>query len=120
VSLEYVLLAGVNDTPDDACRLAHLAYAVTPPVQSRRVSPGELARRLGSRKPFHVNLIQFNPVPASELAPTPWEQVERFQSYLKAAGVMATYRRSRGAEVAAACGMLAGSRRGPARAKSNV
>jgi len=111
VSLEYLLLDGVNDGLSDARRLIHLAHGGMPPKDAGRASPQELARRFRRRKRFHINLIEYNPVPGIDLAPTPWERAERFQNFLKGAGVVATYRRSRGAEVNAACGMLAGSRR---------
>jgi len=120
VSLEYLLLSGVNDGMKDALRLAHLAYGSTPSAGNRLQDPAALARQFRARKPFHINLIQFNPIAGFDLAPTPYEQAERFQNYLKAAGVVATYRRSRGAELHAACGMLAGRRQVPETRKRTV
>jgi 23S rRNA (adenine2503-C2)-methyltransferase len=84
VTLEYVLLHGVNDTP------AHAR---------------ELVRRLRGRR-FKVNLIPLNP--ASEIpfhAPTP-DDVDTFAGALVDAGVSVSVRRPRGRDILAACGQL--------------
>jgi len=85
VFLEYVLLAGENDSPQDAARLAHLARGV--------------AER--------INLIPFNETPQLPHRATPWEGVMRFRDALVDKGFRASIRRSRGRDVAGACGMLA-------------
>jgi 23S rRNA (adenine2503-C2)-methyltransferase len=55
-----------------------------------------------------VNLIPFNPFPGSGFATTPPERVEAFRQRLLRAGLVATTRKTRGDEIAAACGQLVG------------
>lgn len=55
-----------------------------------------------------VNLIRFHRIPASPLKPAPMATMEAFRDRLNAAGVLCTIRRSRGEDIQAACGMLAG------------
>jgi 23S rRNA (adenine2503-C2)-methyltransferase len=84
VSYEWVLLAGVNDTPRDAEELGRL-----------------LVRRLS-----HVNLIPFNPVAGTPYrAPEP-AAVKRFVEQVRAKGLNVTLRDNRGREADAACGQL--------------
>ncbi len=85
ITFEYVMLAGENDTDADARRLA-----------------GWL-RGLRAK----VNLIPFNPFPGAGFAPSPPARIARFQALLRAAGVHATVRESRGQDIQAACGQLA-------------
>ena len=86
ITFEYVMLAGVNDTPRDAA---------------------ELARLLRDR-PAKVNLIPFNSFPGTEYRCSPPEVIDRFCADLRSAGIVATIRRTRGDDIAAACGQLAG------------
>jgi len=88
VSYEYVMLAGVNDTDADALRLAAL-----------------LPRRIS-----HVNLIPYNPTDAA-FRGSPPERIAAFAAVLDARGVPCSVRRSRGRDVQAACGQLAGEKR---------
>lgn len=84
VTLEYVLIRGVNDTP------AHAR---------------ELTRRLGGRR-FKVNLIPLNPAPEIPFqAPRPGD-VDAFAEVLVEAGVTVSVRRPRGQDILAACGQL--------------
>jgi 23S rRNA (adenine2503-C2)-methyltransferase len=84
VSAEYVLLAGVNDSDEDALALSRLFR--------------------GAR--IKVNLIPYNPHEASPYrAPDP-EAVARFRDVLMAAGVQTIRRERRGADIRAACGQL--------------
>jgi 23S rRNA (adenine2503-C2)-methyltransferase len=85
VFFEYTLIEGVNDAPADARRLAALVRGL----------------------PAKINVIPMNPHPASPLRPPPPEVAERFLAELAARGVTVTLRRSRGADIAAACGQLA-------------
>ena len=85
LTLEYVMLAGVNDAPADLERLARLAAAV----------------------PARVNLIPFNATPELAFAPSPDDIVRSFWTGLVERGVMASVRRSRGRDIRAACGQLA-------------
>jgi len=85
VFVEYVLIAGVNDTPSDAERLPRLLEG----LQAR------------------VNLIPFNHLAASRFGPPRPQRVLAFQRALRAAGLRCIVRRPRGQEIAAACGQLA-------------
>ncbi|HEU0192916.1 MAG TPA: 23S rRNA (adenine(2503)-C(2))-methyltransferase RlmN [Gaiellales bacterium] len=86
VFVEYLLLDGVNDRDGDAHRLASL-----------------LDR---DRAGFHVNLIAYNPTGHGYRASPP-ERVRAFAGILEAAGLHASYRRSHGRDIDAACGQLA-------------
>jgi 23S rRNA (adenine2503-C2)-methyltransferase len=85
ITFEYVMLDDVNDTAADATRLVALLHG----IRSK------------------VNLIPFNPFPGSPFRPSPNTRIDAFQESLLAAGVAATVRRSRGQDIAAACGQLA-------------
>jgi 23S rRNA (adenine2503-C2)-methyltransferase len=84
VSLEYVMIDGVNDDDTQAERLADLAS--------------------GWRS--HVNLIPLNPTPGSRWSGTPAARISRFSGILRAAGIGVTVRDTRGREIEAACGQL--------------
>ncbi len=86
VTFEYVMLDGVNDSP------AHAA---------------DLARLLRGR-PAKVNLIPFNSFPGSGFRCSSAESIEAFWQVLQSRGIVATIRRPRGDDIAAACGQLAG------------
>jgi 23S rRNA (adenine2503-C2)-methyltransferase len=85
LSFEWALIAGTNDRPVDADRLA------------------ARARPLGA----HVNLIPLNPTPGWPTVGTAPDGVRAFRDRLRAVGVNATVRRNRGTDIAAACGQLA-------------
>lgn len=85
VTFEYVLMSGVNDTDDDARRLAALLEGV----------------------PAKVNLIQYNDNPGLGFHTTADNRAERFRQILDAANVAAFIRANRGRDIAAACGQLA-------------
>jgi 23S rRNA (adenine2503-C2)-methyltransferase len=85
IFVEYLLLDGVNDSDTDARRLGRL---------------------LGAGPAFHVNLIAYNPT-ASAYAASPPERVAAFAEILRGLGVGASYRRSHGRDIEAACGQLA-------------
>ncbi|MGZ6372554.1 MAG: 23S rRNA (adenine(2503)-C(2))-methyltransferase RlmN, partial [Candidatus Limnocylindria bacterium] len=84
VSLEYVLIDGVNDAPEQAAGLAALAS-------------GWLS---------HVNLIPLNPTPGSRWSGTDAAGVSAFAATIQRAGVPVTVRDTRGREIEAACGQL--------------
>lgn len=84
VTFEYVMIRDVNDTPEDAERLA------------------TLARSLGA----HVNLLPLHPGGAPLLAPTRPEAIGRFARRVREQGANVTVRRSRGLDIDAACGQL--------------
>ncbi|MSQ35618.1 MAG: 23S rRNA (adenine(2503)-C(2))-methyltransferase RlmN [Dehalococcoidia bacterium] len=84
VTYAYALLAGVNDSEQQAAALAQ--------------------RLRGERA--HVNLVPYNPVAATGLRRPTHSRVRAFQRTLQAAGINATVRIERGAAIAAACGQL--------------
>lgn len=84
VSLEYVMIDGINDAPSEAQRLADLARDWL----------------------CHVNLIPLNPTPSSPWGGTPRVGIERFATILRHAGVATTVRDTRGRSIEAACGQL--------------
>jgi 23S rRNA (adenine2503-C2)-methyltransferase len=86
ITFEYTLLAGVNDSEAQARRLALL-----------------LANR-----PAKVNLIPFNPFPGTQYRRSSPEAIQRFRQVLLDRGIMTITRRTRGDDIAAACGQLAG------------
>ncbi len=85
VTFEYVLMSGVNDTDEDAQRLATLLEGV----------------------PAKVNLIQYNENPGLGFNTTADNRAERFRALLEKANVAAFIRANRGRDIAAACGQLA-------------
>jgi 23S rRNA (adenine2503-C2)-methyltransferase len=85
ITIEYTLVAGRNDTPEEAERL------------------GRLLRGL----PVKINLIPMNPIAASSLGPSAFAGVLAFQRILCDAGYSCFIRRRRGDDVSAACGQLA-------------
>ena len=91
IVIEYVLLDGINDSPE--CARA-------------------LARRLCDL-PCKVNLIPFNAFPGSGYAASPESARSRFRETLCGEGIVAITRRPRGDDIAAACGQLAGEIRKP-------
>ncbi|WP_457677657.1 23S rRNA (adenine(2503)-C(2))-methyltransferase RlmN [Thermovibrio sp.] len=84
IMIEYVMLKGVNDSPEDAHRLAKLVKGL----------------------PVKVNLIPFNPYLGAPFEPTPREEIEKFQKVLWDYNIAAFIRDSRGQDISAACGML--------------
>ena len=91
ITFEYCMLDGVNDQPAHAELLIAL-------VQSHA--------RQGLRCKF--NLIPFNPFPASGLLRSPQPRVQAFAKLLQDAGLVTTVRKTRGDDIDAACGQLAG------------
>jgi len=86
ITFEYVMLAGVNDAPEQAHELAKLLSTV----------------------PSKVNLIPFNPFELSGFERSDAGRIRRFQQILLDAGFVATVRKTRGEDIDAACGQLAG------------
>ena len=89
LSFEYIMWNGVND---------NLHYA-------------EALVRLIGRLDCRVNLIRFHAIPGSDLHPSTTRNMEQFRDYLNDHGITATIRASRGEDIMAACGMLAGKAR---------
>ena len=86
VTFEYCMLDGVNDTVEHARELLKLVADV----------------------PCKFNLIPFNPFPESGLKRSNNEQIRRFAQVLLDAGIVTTIRKTRGDDIDAACGQLAG------------
>jgi 23S rRNA (adenine2503-C2)-methyltransferase len=86
VTFEYVMLDGVNDKPEDARALARLLRG----------------------RPAKLNLIPFNIFPGTRYCCSPAAAILRFRDILNEHGVIATTRRTRGDDIDAACGQLAG------------
>jgi 23S rRNA (adenine2503-C2)-methyltransferase len=91
ITFEYCMLDGVNDQPEHAQQLARL-------VQSHG----------GQGISCKFNLIPFNPFPASGLVRSPQQRVQAFAKILNDAGIVTTVRKTRGDDIDAACGQLAG------------
>lgn len=91
ITFEYCMLDGVNDQPEHARQLADL-------VQRHR----------GRGVSCKLNLIPFNPFPASGLVRSPQQSVQAFAKILSDAGIVTTVRKTRGDDIDAACGQLAG------------
>ena len=86
ITFEYVMLEGVNDSPEHARALVALLRPV----------------------PAKVNLIPFNPFPGAPFRRSPEAVVDGFRERLNGAGIVAITRRPRGDDIDAACGQLAG------------
>ena len=86
ITFEYLLLGGINDAPEQARALVKLVKTV----------------------PCKFNLIPFNPFPDSDLKQPEREKVLAFAKILSDAGIVTTVRKTRGDDIAAACGQLAG------------
>ncbi|WP_442953282.1 23S rRNA (adenine(2503)-C(2))-methyltransferase RlmN [Paucibacter sp. XJ19-41] len=87
ITFEYCMLDGVNDTPEQA---------------------QELVALLRGHVSCKINLIPFNPFPASGLTRSSNERVKAFAEVLIQAGLITTRRKTRGDDIDAACGQLAG------------
>ncbi|MBD3633708.1 MAG: 23S rRNA (adenine(2503)-C(2))-methyltransferase RlmN [Methylophaga sp.] len=86
ITVEYVMLAGVNDSMQDARDLVRILKDL----------------------PTKINLIPFNPFPGTDYECSSRNQIERFKQYLMDKGLVATVRKTRGDDIVAACGQLAG------------
>ncbi len=86
ITFEYVMLRGVNDSLQQADRLVE-----------------QLTGR-----PAKVNLIPFNPFPGTRFERSSADTIREFQNRLRRRGIVATTRRTRGDDIDAACGQLAG------------
>jgi 23S rRNA (adenine2503-C2)-methyltransferase len=88
ITFEYCMLDGVNDSLAQAHALLRLVR--------------------GAGVPCKFNLIPFNPFPASGLVRSARERIIAFADTLQQGGIVTTIRRTRGDDIAAACGQLAG------------
>jgi len=85
-TVEYVMLAGINDSAENARELAVLL----------------------KKLPCKINLIPFNPFPDSEFSCSKMQVINSFKDILYKAGYVAVVRKTRGDDIDAACGQLAG------------
>ena len=83
-SIEYALIAGINDGPSDAAQLAALLAGLL----------------------CHVNLIPLNPTAGYSPRPSPRERVDAFRNALEANGIPCSVRLRRGTDIQAGCGQL--------------
>ncbi len=86
ITVEYVMLDGINDTPQHARELVQLLKSL----------------------PCKVNLIPFNPFPETRYATSTDAAIERFRNIIVKGGLVTTTRKTRGEDIDAACGQLAG------------
>ncbi|MES2207939.1 MAG: 23S rRNA (adenine(2503)-C(2))-methyltransferase RlmN [Pseudomonadota bacterium] len=86
VTFEYVMLDGINDQPEHAHQLIEIA----------------------KRVPSKINLIPFNPFPGTDYKRSSNNTIFSFQNRLIDAGIVTTIRKTRGDDIDAACGQLAG------------
>jgi 23S rRNA (adenine2503-C2)-methyltransferase len=87
ITLEYIVFYHFNDTLDDARELWHFAKRI----------PG-----------VHVNIIEYNPISHADFRNTDPETLSKFARFLEEKRIPVTVRRSRGKDIDAACGQLAG------------
>jgi len=88
MTVEYILISGLNDAAADAVRLS------------------DIAKRLGAK----VNLIPYSPGCGPGWTASPRARQDVFLRVLEEKGVAVTVRRSKGADIGAACGQLAGKK----------
>ena len=86
LSLEYTMFHTLNDDLEHAKALAHLI----------------------GHQPIRVNLIRYHAIPGVDLRTSDEQHMTAFRDYLNSRGIICTIRRSRGEDIFAACGMLAG------------
>jgi len=86
ITIEYVMLAGINDSAQDAKDLIRILKGL----------------------PTKINLIPFNPFPGTDYICSSRNVIKRFQQLLTDEGLVATIRKTRGDDIVAACGQLAG------------
>ena len=104
ITFEYCMLDGVNDSPEHARQLIDL-------VRQHASGKGVWCK---------FNLIPFNPFPASGLLRSPTERVQAFAKILLDAGIVTTVRKTRGDDIDAACGQLAGDVRDRTRVAERI
>ena len=88
LSFEITMLSGVTDRPEQAAAVRDLIQGI----------------------PARVNLIPWNSFPGTNFEPSRRADILAYQSILRKAGIMTTIRESRGEDIGAACGLLAGRR----------
>ncbi len=87
ILVAYILLQGINDSPADAALLAEKLRGI----------------------PCRINLLPYNPTPTLAYQCPDEHHIRKFQGILRGAGYRTLLRTSRGADISAACGQLAGN-----------
>jgi len=87
VTYEYIVFRDFNDGPEDAKELARFCRQV----------------------PCKVNIIEYNPIGLADFANAEADKIDRFADHLRSRGIITNVRRSRGRDIDAACGQLAGN-----------
>ena len=87
ITFEYILIKGVNDSDEDALKLARLLSGLR----------------------AKINLIPLNPFSGSDMSPPPVKSILRFQEILIKKNFTAIIRKSKGQDISAACGQLSGT-----------
>ena len=95
ISFEYTMLRGLNDTSRHAAELVRLLKGIS----------------VGRTPVCRVNLIRFHSSPDAPYKTSTPQAITAFQNYLNAHGITCTLRASRGEDIMAACGLLAGQKR---------
>ena len=89
VTFEYIVFHNFNDTLEDAKELYEFSKCV----------------------PCKVNIIEYNPIKEADFVNAEGDKIDAFQEYLESKGVITMVRRSRGKDIDAACGQLAGKKK---------
>ena len=87
ITFEYILIKGINDSDEDALKLAHLLSGIR----------------------AKINLIPLNPFPGSDMSPPSTKKILHFQEILINKNFTAIIRKSKGSDILAACGQLSGA-----------
>ena len=103
ITFEYCMLDGVNDQAQHASALVEL-----------------VRKYAGAGNWCKFNLIPFNPFPASGLSGSPRDRILAFAKILGDAGIVTTVRKTRGDDIDAACGQLAGDVRDRTRVSDRI
>jgi 23S rRNA (adenine2503-C2)-methyltransferase len=88
ITFEYIIFHNFNDTLDDARELFNFAKNI----------------------PSKINIIEYNPIKEADFKNADGDKIEKFATYLEDKGIIVNIRRSRGKDIDAACGQLAGKK----------
>lgn len=91
ITFEYIAFHNLNESPEDAIRLAKFTKSVGAPIK--------------------INIIEYNPIAEADFAHAEADRLEKFKRTLEEKGLVVNIRRSRGKDIDAACGQLANKQR---------
>ena len=103
ISFEYTLIAGKNDSPENAKKLAELLNGK---LRNERSNNRGARAKAQTSMPIHVNLIPVNEVKETGFVKSGKDAVKKFAAVLESKGIRATVRRTLGSDIAASCGQL--------------